>query len=152
MMSNSNWWVSFVNDQAVETIRRVVDWRDDSLTERFGEGADAFLAGAGFDVLFLEFAVGLEDDQLHLERQVVLQIGADLLIGAFRVAGNPFEVRLDFRIKVNFEVVGRVDLPLEGVVVNVVLAEVGHERGLRGRALRGADDGRRDEQGHDWRP
>ena len=56
--------------------------------DRLGERADAFLRGARVDVLLLELAVRLEEDQRHLERQVVLQVGADLLIRAFGVAGD----------------------------------------------------------------
>ena len=41
---------------------------------------------------------------------------------------------LDLRVVVDLEVVGRVDVPLEVVVVDVVLAEVRHERRLRATA------------------
>ena len=67
----------------------------------------------------------------HLERQVVLQVGADLLVGALGVAGDPLEMLLDLRVVVDLEVIGGVDVPLEVVVVDVVLAEVRHELRLR---------------------
>ena len=95
--------------------------------------ADAFLRRARDDVLLLELAVRLEEDERHLEREVVLQVGADLLVGALGVAGDPLEVLLDLRVVVDLEVVGRVDVPVEVVVVDQVLAEVRHERRLRGR-------------------
>src|SRR5207245_353894 len=82
-------------------------------------------------------AVGLEHDQLHLERQVVLQIGADLLIGALGVGRHAFEMPLGFRVVVDLEVVGLVDVPVELVVVNQVLAVVGNKR----RPLRGGRSG-----------
>jgi hypothetical protein len=125
-----------VHDQAVETVRWIVNRRDDALLAGFGKGADAFLTGARVDVLLLELAVRLEQDQLHLEREVVLQVGADLLIGAFGVAGDPLEVRLQRGVVQDFEMVGGVDEPLELVVMRVVLAEVGHHRRL------GRGDGR----------
>src|SRR5205814_10351829 len=65
-----------------------------------------------------------------LGRQVVLQIGAALLVGALRVAGDPLQMRLQRGVVQDFEVVGGVDEPLELVVVRVVLAEVRHHRGL----------------------
>ena len=93
-MSNSNWCVSSCDDEAVELVRRIVDRQHHALADRLGERADAFLRRAGVDVLLLELAVRLEQDQLHLERQVVLQVGADLLVGALGVAGDPLEVLL----------------------------------------------------------
>ena len=64
------------------------------VANRFGERAHAFRRGVGRrDVLLFELAVGLEEEKRHLVGEVVLQIGADLLVGALRVAGNPFEVR-----------------------------------------------------------
>ena len=65
-----------------------------------------------------------------LEREVVLQVRADLLVGALGVAGDAFEVRLDLRVVVDLEVVGRVDVPLEVVVPDPVLAEIRHVRRL----------------------
>ena len=132
MMSNSKLVRELVDDQAVEPVRRIVDRQHHALAERLGERADAFLRRAGNDVLLLELAVRLEEDERHLERQVVLQVGADLLVRALRVAGDALEVLLDLRVVVDLEVVGRVDVPLEGVVVDVVLAEVRDERRLRG--------------------
>src|SRR5262249_49811900 len=55
----------------------------------------------------------------------------DLLIRALRVARDPLEVRFERGVVINFEVVRRVDVPLELVVVRVVLAEIRHHRGLR---------------------
>ncbi len=120
-----------VDDRAVEQIRRFVDRHDDPVPRRFGKGLHAFLRSAGNDVLLLELAVRLEQDQRHLVREVVLQFSADVLIRAFRVARDPLEVLLDLRVVVNLEVFGRVDLPLEVVVADLVLAEVGNVRRLR---------------------
>jgi hypothetical protein len=61
----------------------------------------------------------------------VLQIRADLLIRAFRVARDSLEVRFDLRVVIDFEVVGRINVPLEIVVPDLVLAEVGNVRRLR---------------------
>ena len=49
----------------------------------------------------------------------------------FGVAGDPLEMLLDIGVVVDLEVVGRVDVPVEVVVVDVVLAEVRDERRLR---------------------
>ena len=75
-----------VDDQAVEQIRRFVDRHHDPVARRLGEGADAFLRRAGDDVLLLELAARLEQDQRDLVREVVLQLRADVLVRAFRVA------------------------------------------------------------------
>ncbi len=113
-----------VHDQTVELIGRRVDGQDHPLADRLGERADAFLPGARVDVLLLEFAVRLEQDQLDLRRELFLQIRADLLIRAFGITRHALQMLLHFRVVVDFEVVGRVDLPLERVVVDVVLPEV----------------------------
>ena len=125
----------FVRDEAVQLIGRVVDRQQHAVLHRLGERADAFLRAARRDVLLLELAVRLEQDHRHFVGQVVLQIRADLLIGALRVAGDALEVLLQRRVVVDFEVVGGVDEPLELVVVDVVLAEVRHHLRLRGGAL-----------------
>jgi hypothetical protein len=121
-----------VDHQPVEPIGRVVERQHHALPEWFGEGAHPLLRGARNDVLLLELAVGLEENHLHLEGQVVVQVGADLLVGTLRVAGNPLEMLLDFGVVVDLEVLSRVDVPLEVVVMNVVLAEIGHKRCLGG--------------------
>ena len=121
-----------VDDQAVETVRRIVNRRDDALDDRLGEGADAFLRRAGIDVLLLELAVRLEQDQLHLEGQIVFEIGADLLVRALGVAGDALQVLLERRVVVDLEMIRRVDAPLELVVVDVVLAEVRNHLRLGG--------------------
>ena len=119
-----------VDDEPVEQIRRFVHRHDDAVAARFGERADAFLRGARSDVLLIELTGRRKQNQRHLEGEVVLQLGADVLIGAFGVAGDLLELRLDLRVVVNLEVVGRVDLPLEVVVADLVLAEVRHVLGL----------------------
>ena len=78
--------------------------------------------------------------------QVVLQVGADLLVGAFGVAGDPLEVLFELGVVVDLEVVGRVDVPVELVVVDVVLAEVRDERRLRGGRARVAGDDQGNQQ------
>ena len=82
--------------------------------------------------------------------QVVLQLAADVLIGALGVTRDPLEVRLELRVVVDLEVVRLVDVPLELVVVHPVLAEVRDERRLRGttggRAARPADGQRQASQ------
>ena len=74
--------------------------------------------GARRDVLLLELAVRLEDDERHALVEVVPQVRADLLIRALGVARDAREVLLVFRVVVNLEVVGLVDVPLELVVVD----------------------------------
>ena len=123
-----------MHDQAVEQVLRLVHRHDDALTHRLGERADAFLGGAGNDVLLLELAAGLEEDQRHLVGEVVLQLRADVLVGALGVARHPLEVRLDLGVVVDDEVIGFVRPPLEVVVTHLVLAVVRDVRGLRGDA------------------
>ena len=98
----------------------------------------AFRRCARRDVLLLELAVRLEEDERDALVEVVLQIRADLLIRALGVAGDPLEVLLVLRVVVDLEVVGLVDVPLELVVVDVVLAVVRRHLRLRvdGAALR----------------
>ncbi|PYR26436.1 MAG: hypothetical protein DMF98_09015 [Acidobacteria bacterium] len=98
------------------------------------------------DVLLLELAVRLEQHQLDLGRQIVLEIRADLLVRAFGVAGQPFEMLLELRVVVNLEVVGGIDVPVELVVVDVVLAEVGHHGRLCRRDARRAGKQERQER------
>ena len=74
-----------------------------------------------------------EQDQRQLHRQVVLQLRADVLIRALGIAGDAFEMRLNFRVVVDLEVFGLVGVPLEVVVADLVLAEVGDITGLRQR-------------------
>ena len=123
-----------VDDEPVEEIRRLVHRHDDALAGRLREGADAFLRRAGNDVLLLELAARLKQDQRDLVGQVVLQFGADVLIGAFRIPGHPLEVRFDLRVVVHDEVIRLVRVPGEVVVADLVLAEIRDVRGLgRGR-------------------
>src|SRR4029453_12065615 len=147
MMSNSNWCVS-------SCVMRPYSWSGGSSIGRSirccigcANGAPPSWGAAGRDVLLLELAVGLEQDHRHFVRQVVLQIRADLLIRTLGVGGDPFEVLLQRRIVVNLEVVGRIDVPLELVVMDVVLAEVRNH--LRLRRCGGAQAG--DEPGHPQR-
>jgi hypothetical protein len=54
-----------------------------------------------------------------------------MLVGALGIAGNAFEVRLDFRVVVDLEVLGLVGVPVEVVVADLVLPEVRDVAGLR---------------------
>jgi replicative superfamily II helicase len=63
-----------VDDQAVEEVWRIVERHDHAIAFRLGECANTFLRGARDDVLLLELAAGLEDDERDLERKVVLQL------------------------------------------------------------------------------
>ena len=120
-----------VRDEAVKIVRRIIDGQQHPLAIRLGKCRHAFLGGARRDVFLLELAVRLENDQRDLEREVVFQVGADVLIGAFRVARHTLEVLLDLGIVVNLEVVRRIDVPVETVVVNIVLAEIRNKWRLR---------------------
>ena len=61
------------------------------------------------------------------------------------------EVLFDLRVVVDFEVVRRVDVPLEVVVVDPVLPEVGDKRRLRRRHACVRDDEEGGRQGQDGR-
>ncbi len=121
-----------MHNQAVQPIGWIVDGEEHPPAVGFDEGSDAFLRGAGNDVLLLELAVGLEEDHRHLGREVVVQVRADLLIRAFRVAGDALQMLFELRVVVDLEMIRLVHLPLEGVVVDVVLAVVRDEPCLRG--------------------
>ena len=114
----------FVDREAIEQVGRLVERHDDAVAARFGERAHALLGRSGDDVLLPELTRRRKQDQRHLEGQVVLELGADVLVGAFGVPGNPLEVRLDLRVVVDLEVIGLVDSPVEVVVADLVLAEI----------------------------
>ena len=52
-----------VRDQPIEAVRRLVDRQGDAVAVWFRERADPLRTAAGKDVLLLELAVRLEDDQ-----------------------------------------------------------------------------------------
>ncbi len=120
----------FVRDQAIELIGRFVDRQHHALALRLGERRHAFGHFHRRDVLLLELGVRLEQHERHLEAELVLQLGADVLIGALRVRRRPFEMLLELRVVVDLEVIGGVDVPPERVVVDAVLPEVRDEVGL----------------------
>ena len=106
-----------------------------------------FRAAAWEDVLLLELAVRLEDHEGDAERQIVTQVGAELLVGALGVGGHPLEVLLELRVVVDVEMVRRVDVPVELVVLDAVLAVVRRE--LLGAGRRGNRRGEEhDQRGH----
>ena len=139
-----------VRDQAVERVGRLVDRQDHAVAVRLGEGEDAFGELARLDVLLLELALRLEQDEGNLEREVVLQVRADLLIGTLGIARDAFEMRLELRVVVDLEVVGRVDVPLEIVVADLVLAEIRHVGSL-GECV-GNEPGDQNQKGQQGRP
>ena len=127
-----------MDDEPVEQIRRQIDRQHHAVALAFGEREHAFLCGAGRDVLLLELAVRLEDDERHALVEIVPQVRADLLVRALGVARDPLEVPLVLGVVVDLEVVGLVDVPVELVVMDLVLAVVRRELRLRvdGAALR----------------
>jgi len=110
-----------VSDQPIERVGRLVDWQDHAVPVRLGERENAFGQLGRLDVLLLEFALRLIDDERHLEGQVVLEVRAHLLVRALGVTGNALEVLFDVGVVVNLEVVRRVDMPREVVVADLVL-------------------------------
>jgi hypothetical protein len=78
----------------------------------------------------------------------MLQIGADLLVGALGVTRDPFEVLLDLGVVEDLEVVGRIDLPLEVVEPDPVLAEIRDVRSLGEGIETGAEEQSQRQQGH----
>ena len=136
-----------VDDQAIEQIGRLVDRHHDAIAARLGERADAFLRRAGNDVLLPELAGRREQDQRQLHRQVVFQLGADVLIRALGVARDALEMRLDLRVVIDLEVFGLVGVPVEVVVADLVLAEVRDVARLRVREARHAGQRQHEENG-----
>ena len=122
-----------MDDQAIEQIGRLVDRHHDAVAAGLGERADAFLRRAGLDVLLPEFARRREQDQRQLHRQIVFELGADVLIRALGIARDAFEMRLDLRVVIDLEVLGLIGVPREVVVADLILAEVGDVAGLRQR-------------------
>jgi hypothetical protein len=141
----------FVRDRAIEQVRGLVEGQQHAVARGLRERGHAFLRRAGNHVLLLEIDVRLEEHQRDLEGQVVLEIRAHLLVRAFRVTRHPFEMLLDFRVVVDDEVVRRVAVPLEVPVVDQVLAEVGHERGLRGHGQAACENAEDHGEGDDRR-
>ncbi len=120
-----------MDDEPVEQIRRQIDRQHHAVALAFGEREHPFLGSTGRDVLLLELAVRLEDDERNALVEIVPQVRADLLIGALGVAGDPLEVPFVFRVVIDLEVVGLVDVPVELVVMDLVLAVVRRELRLR---------------------
>ena len=92
----------------------------------------------------------LEQDERNLEGEVVLQLGADVLVRALGVTRDALEVRLDLGVVVDLEVIGLVGVPVELVVADRVLPVVRDVAGLR-LGKRCGDDERQhgeDSQGH----
>ena len=125
-----------VRDQAIEGVVGLVDRQDHAIAVRLGERQDAFRQLAGLDVLLLELALRLVEHERHFEGEVMLEVGADSLIRAFGIAHDPLEMLLDLRVVIDLEVIGRVDVPVERVVADLVLAVVGHVARLRGCVVR----------------
>ena len=88
-MSNSKMWVSSWRDEPVELIGGFVNRQHHPIALRLGKREDAFGDLPRDDVLLLELAMRLEDDQGDPVGQVVCEIGADLVVGTLGVAGHP---------------------------------------------------------------
>ena len=125
-----------VRNQAVKGVVDLVDREDHAVAIGLGKRQHALGQLARLDVLLLELALRLVEHERHLEREIVLEIRADLLIGALRVADDPPEMLLDLRVVVDLEVIRRVDVPLEVVVADLVFAVVGDVARLRGGLVR----------------
>ena len=123
-----------VDDQAIQLIGRLVDRQHHAVALGLGEGGHTFRHLGRDHVLLLELGLGLEQDERHLLPEIVLELGADVLVRALGVAGGPFEMLLELRVVVDLEVISGVDVPLEVVVSNAVLPEIGNvgRRGLGG--------------------
>ena len=119
-----------MGDEAIERVGGFVNGQDHPVPIRLGEGQHALGQFAGVDILFLKFAFRLVDDERNLEGQVVLQVGADLLICALCVARDPLEMDFRIRVIVDLEMIRWINPPLEMVVFDPVLAEIGDESGL----------------------
>ena len=110
-----------VCDESVQAVGGRVDRQDDTVALWLGKRTDAFWARARNDVLLLKLAVGLEDDEGDDRRQVVPEVGADLLVRALGIARDALEVLLQLWVVENLEVVCRIDMPIELVVLDLIL-------------------------------
>ena len=114
-----------VRDQAIELSGGSSIGSSMRLRVRLGKGGDAFADLAGMTFCCWNSAWVLKMRSGILNAEVVLQLGADVLIRALGVTGDPLEVLLGLRVVVNLEVVGRVDVPLEVVVAEPFLPKYG---------------------------
>ena len=137
-----------VGNEPVEAVWRLVDGQHNPVTIRFSERADSLGHRSRNDVLLLELAVGLEDDERHRERELMPEVAADFLIGALCVRRNALEVLLELGVVVDLKVVGRVNVPVELVVFDTVLPVVRNELVLGERF---ADADERHHQRHEPR-
>ena len=134
-----------VREHVIDVGVRAGQRHDVPLLEEVGEAAGAFADVARGRVGLLEIGVrGVEDDHLPLA-EAVPQHAREPRVGALRHARRVHRRDPLSGIEVNVEVFGLDDLPVEGVVLHLVLAEVLRRR-ERGRAEQtGAAPHRNDE-------
>ena len=99
-----------------------------------GEGAHRLGDEAELDVVLLELGVRLVEDQRRRALDLVVQPPRQLVVGALGEGHHALQQRLLLRVVVHVEVRRVVDLPLEGLVLDLVLAELrrGGRRQQRG--------------------
>ncbi len=139
-----------VRDQLVELVRRRVDGQHHAVLHRLGERGDALGQLGQRDVGLLELAVRLVDDQRHAKAQLVVQLLADLQVGALRVGDDLFEERLQRRVVVHVEMRGLVDSPVERLVRDLVLAELAPGRQGGRYEQHGNQREARENSVHEW--
>ena len=123
-----------VGDELVESIRRLIHREDDPVLHGLGEGGDELGDEGEDDVGLLEFAVGLVENHWNSKLDLVVEGLLELDVGALRVGDDLLQLRLLLGVVIDVEVGRLVDVPVEPVVGDLVLAEGegGGERGAGG--------------------
>ena len=132
-----------VLDQRLQLLVGHVDRKDHPVPGRLGEGADALGDEVELDVVLLELGVRRVVDDRDALRNLVVQPARQLVVGRLGHRHDFLERVLFARVVVDVEVRRRVDVPVELVVDDLVLAG-GPRRGRDHEESRG--EGRKKER------
>ena len=130
-----------VGDEALQLVLGHVAVDADPVEGRLGDAEDAL--GHFEDVRHLKVGEGRVIEERDGIVQGMLQLGADLLVGAFGHVGDALEDGRIGRVEEDLEVLGGVALPGESLVADLVFAVVGSGELTGGRdgQARGQDGG-----------
>jgi hypothetical protein len=112
-----------VRDELQQLVVRHVDRQHHPVAGRLGERADALGDEVEHDVRLLERRVRGVEDQRDLLRDLVVEFLREIEVRRLRAVDHALQLIALLVIEVNVEVRGVVDVPLEGVVDDLVLAE-----------------------------
>ena len=112
-----------VPDQGVQFVRRAVDRQNHPVLDRVGEGGDELGDEPEADVGLLELDMRLVVDDGDADTNLVLEDLGDPQVLALQVGDHLLEQDRFLDVIVNVEVRRLVDVPVDTLVVNLVLAE-----------------------------